>query len=641
MKKLGLVGNPNCGKSALFNTLTGSDARVGNWPGVTVERKEGLWKKENFLCIDLPGVYALSPYTPEERVAVAFILEEKPDILLQVIDSTVLERSLFLTTQLMELDIPLVLAFNMMDMAKEQGLDIDISRLSKLLGIPVVEISAITGAGQDDMARSINIAIEKGRKGETVLQRDNKTWQKIEPLVKPFLKRKQGLFLRMRWLERQEETDWEGQIAASRYAFSVFCCQEVLSQSHQKKDFTEKLDKIFLHPFFGIPIFLLCMAFIFHATFSPSFFGTGFPSLGVFLKDGATYGIDVLKDMVSNFFPQIPYWGRAFLLEGIFGGVGKAVSFLPQILCLFFWLTFLEDSGYMARVAFLLDKPMGGFGVSGRAFLPLLTGFGCSVPAMLSVRTLERQESRRITRLILPFFSCGAKLPLYVLLVGFLFPKNGGLVIFSLYVGGILIAFLWANFLNKKLFRGEGAPFIMEMPSYHLPRWNNLSRTLYRRGKEYLTKAATVILGASIIIWLSAHVTPDLHMTMDSSTSILAFLGRGLNPFFIPLGFGGGEDGWKASAAILSGVAAKEAVVSSLGVLGGVEGLFTPLSAISFMVFHLLSIPCVAAVSAYFYEEKSWKNLFFALLLWLSTAWISSFFVYHIGSLGFAFFSRL
>lgn len=327
-------------------------------------------------------------------------------------------------------------------------------------------------------------------------------------------------------------------------------------------------------------------------------------------------------------------------MEGIFGGVGKAVSFLPQILCLFFWLTFLEDSGYMARVAFLLNKPMGELGVSGRAFLPLLTGFGCSVPAMLSVRTLEREESRRITRLILPFFSCGAKLPLYILLVGLLFPKNGGLVIFSLYVGGILIAFLWAIFFKKKYCKEE-APFIMEMPSYHLPRWNNLSRTLYRRGKEYLTKAATVILGASIIIWLSAHVTPHLHMTLDSSTSILAFLGRGLKPFFLPLGFGGGEDGWKASAAILSGVAAKEAVVSSLGVLGGVEGLFTPISAISFMVFHLLSIPCVAAVSAYWYEEKSWRKLVFALLLWLSTAWISSFFVYQIGSLVFAFFSRL
>jgi ferrous iron transport protein B len=639
VKKLGLVGNPNCGKSALFNTLTGSDARVGNWPGVTVERKEGIWKKEDFLCIDLPGVYALSPYTPEERVAVQFILEEKPDILLQVVDSTVLERSLFLTTQLMELDIPLVLAFNMMDKAREQGIDIDISKLSKLLEVPIVEISAISGAGQEDMARCVNMAMEKGRKGETVLQRD-KLWQRIEPLLQPFLKRKQGLFLGMRWLEQQEELDWEGEIAAGRYAFSVLYCQQVITQRQKKRDFTEKLDKVFLHPFFGIPIFLLCMAFIFHVTFSLSFLGTGLPSLGVFLKDGATYGIEALRDVVAHFFPQMPYWGRAFLMEGIFGGVGKAVSFLPQILCLFFWLTFLEDSGYMARVAFLLNKPMGELGVSGRAFLPLLTGFGCSVPAMLSVRTLEREESRRITRLILPFFSCGAKLPLYILLVGLLFPKNGGLVIFSLYVGGILIAFLWAIFFKKKYCKEE-APFIMEMPSYHLPRWNNLSRTLYRRGKEYLTKAATVILGASIIIWLSAHVTPHLHMTLDSSTSILAFLGRGLNPFFIPLGFGGGEDGWKASAAILSGVAAKEAVVSSLGVLGGVEGLFTPISAISFMVFHLLSIPCVAAVSAYWYEEKSWRKLVFALLLWLSTAWISSFFVYQIGSLVFAFFSRL
>ncbi len=641
MKKLGLVGNPNCGKSALFNTLTGSDARVGNWPGITVERKEGIWEKEDFLCIDLPGVYSLSPYTPEERVAVQFILEEKPDILLQVIDSTVMERSLFLTTQLLELDIPLVLAFNMMDIAKQQGIFIDIRRLSELLGVPVIEISAITGAGLEEMARSINLAIEKGRRGGTVLQED-RLWPRIESLIQPFLKRNQGFFLGMRWLEQKEELDWEGEIAAARYEFSVFCCREVMTEKSETWGFTEKLDRIFLHPLFGIPIFLLCMAFIFHMTFSTSIFGTGVPSPGVFLREGAAYAIEMLRDLVMHFFQPMPFWGRAFLSEGIFGGMGKAVSFLPQILCLFFWLTFLEDSGYMARVAFLLDKPMGGLGISGRAFLPLLTGFGCSVPAMMSVRTLEREDSRRITRLILPFFSCGAKLPLYALLVGLLFPQNGGIIMFCLYGGGILVAFFWASLLKKRLFHGEEAPFIMEMPSYHLPRWNNLSRTLYRRGAEYLTKAGTVILGASIIIWLTAHVTLDLHMTGDSSFSILAFLGRGLNPLFIPLGFGCGEEGWKASAAILSGLAAKEAVVSSLGVLGGTDGIFTPLSAVSFMVFHLLSIPCVAAVSAYWYEERSGKRLFFALCLWLLTAWVISFFIYQFGSLlGFAFFGRL
>ena len=632
MKKLALIGNPNCGKSALFNTLTGSDARVGNWPGITVERKEGIWKKEGFVCIDLPGVYSLSPYTPEERVAVQFILEEKPDILLQVIDSTIMERSLFLTTQLLELDIPLVLAFNMMDIAKKQGIFIDIQRLSKLLKIPVIEISSISGAGQEEMARSLNLALQKGRRGETVLSRD-KLWSRIESLIQPFLKRNYGLFLGMRWLEQQEELGWEGEIAAARYGFSVFCCQEVMTEERMAWEFTEKLDKVFLHPILGIPIFLLCMAFIFHMTFSTSFLGTGIPSPGVFLREGAAYGIEILRNMVSHFFHPMPYWGRALVLEGIFGGMGKAVSFLPQILCLFFWLTFLEDSGYMARVAFLLDKPMRTFGVSGSAFLPLLTGFGCSVPAIMSARTLEREDSRRITRLILPFFSCGAKLPLYALLVGLLFPKNGGLVIFSLYGGGILVAFLWAWFLKKRFFHGEQAPFIMEMPPYHLPRWNNLSRTIYRRGEEYLTKVATVILGASVIIWLASHVTLDLHMTQNSSGSILAFLGRGLNPVFIPLGFGGGEEGWKASAAILSGLAAKEAVVSSLGVLGGIEGLFTPLSAVSFMSFHLLSIPCLAAVSAFWHEEKSGKRLFFALCLWLSSAWILSFFIYQLGSL--------
>ena len=632
MKKLGLIGNPNCGKSALFNVLTGSDARVGNWPGVTVERKEGIWEEGKCFCIDLPGVYSLSPYTPEERATVQFILEEKPDILLQVIDSTVLERSLFLTTQLLELEMPMILALNMVDIAKKQGTTIDIEKLSAILGIPVVEISAITGEGKGELARRIHMAQEKGHRGKTIIQQD-KLWQKINPLIQPFFSQTQGLFRGMRWLESQEKFDWEGEIATVRYGFSVTCCNEVISEKIAMSNPTEKLDKVFLHPLLGIPIFCVCMALVFHMTFSVSFLGTGIPSPGVFFRQGAEHGMEMIRDMVMRFFSQMPYWGRAFLSEGIFGGMGKAVSFLPQILCLFFWLTFLEDSGYMARVAFLLDKPMRKLGISGRAFLPLLTGFGCSVPAMMSVRTLEWEKSRRITRFIIPFFSCGAKLPLYALLVALLFPQKGGLVIFCLYCSGILIAVLWASILKKRFYCGHEAPFIMEMPSYHFPRWNNIMRTLGRRGEEYLTKAATVILGASIIIWLASHVTLDFQMTDNSSTSILALVGRGISPFFTPLGFGGGEEGWKASAAILSGFAAKEAVVSSLGVLGGMENMFTPLSALSFMVFHLLSIPCIAAVSAFLCEEKKLKNLFFALCCWLLTAWVTSFLLYQFGRL--------
>ncbi|WP_304509120.1 ferrous iron transport protein B [Anaerotignum sp.] len=632
MKKLGLIGNPNSGKSALFNTLTGSDARVGNWPGVTVERKEGIWEKGAFLCIDLPGVYSLSPYTPEERATAGFILDEKPDILLQVIDTTALERSLFLTTQLLELDIPLVIGLNMVDVAKKQGIFVDATRLSEILEIPVVEISSITGEGSGNLAKSLHKTLEKGRRGETVISQD-KIWARIQPLMQPFFQGTQGLFCGMRWLEQQEKFDWEGEIAAARYEFSVFCCQEVVLQRFKKETPTEKLDKLFLHPLLGIPIFFICMALIFHMTFSLSFLGTGIPSPGVFFRDGAEYGVKLLGDVTMSFFPQMPYWGRIFFMDGIFGGMGKAISYLPQILCLFFWLVFLEDSGYMARVAFLLDRPMRKLGISGRAFLPLLTGFGCSVPAMMSVRTLERESSRKITRLIIPFFSCGAKLPLYALLVGLLFPENGGLIMFCLYCSGIFIAVFWAIFLRKRCFSGQEASFIMEMPPYHLPRWNNIMRTLGRRGKEYLSKAATVILGASVIIWLVSHITLDFQMTNDSSLSILAWIGQGLTPFFIPLGFGSGACGWKASAAILTGLAAKEAVVSAITVLGGPEEMFTRASAISFMVFHLLSIPCVAAVSAFWCEEKKGKTLFFALCLWLSTAWIVSFLVYQIGRL--------
>jgi len=641
VNKLGLVGNPNCGKSALFNALTGSDARVGNWPGVTVERKEGVWETGEYFCIDLPGVYSLSPYTPEERATVQYILEEEPDILLQVVDSTVLERSLFLTTQLLELDIPMVLALNMMDIAQRQGVFIDTDKLSEILGIPVVVISAISGEGKGELAKNLHMALQKGRKGYTVLQGD-KLWAKMKPLIQRDLNEIQGLFTGIRWLENEEKFDWEGEIASARYGFSVSCCHNVITSKAAKASPTEKLDKVFLHPVWGIPLFFGCMALVFHMTFSVSFLGTGIPSPGVFFRQGAEYGMEMLRDIVIRFFPQMPYWGRALLSEGIFGGMGKAVSYLPQILCLFFWLTFLEDSGYMARAAFLLDKPMRKLGISGRAFLPLLTGFGCSVPAMMSVRTLEQEKSRRITRLIIPFFSCGAKLPLYALLVGLLFPQMGGTVIFSLYCGGILIAIFWALVLEKRFYRGQEAPFIMEMPPYHLPRWNNLMRTLGRRGEEYLTKAATVILSASIIIWLASHVTVDFQMTEYSSESILAYIGRGISPIFAPLGFGGGENGWKASAAILSGFAAKEAVVSSLGVLGGAEGIFTPISAISFMVFHLLSIPCMAAVSAFWCEEKNGRNLLFALCLWFFTAWVTAFLVYQISRfVGIAFFNFL
>lgn len=638
---MGLVGNPNCGKSALFNVLTNSDARVGNWPGVTVERKEGIWELGQYLCIDLPGVYSLSPYTPEERATVQFILKEKPDILLQVIDGSILERSLFLTTQLLELDIPMVIALNMVDIAKKQGIYIDSKKLSEILGVPVVEVSAITGNGTGDLAKNLHMALQKGHKGKTILQQD-KLWEKIQFLVHPFLEQAQGLFCGMRWLEGQEGYDWEGEIASVRFKFCVSCCNNVVSEKKVEGNTTETLDKIFLHPLLGIPTFIGLMAIVFHMTFSVSFLGTGIPSPGVFLRQGAEHGMEMLRDIIMAFFPQMPHWGREFLSEGIFGGMGKAVSFLPQILCLFFWLTILEDSGYMARAAFLLDKPMRKLGISGRAFLPLLTGFGCSVPAMMSVRTLEWEKSRRITRLIIPFFSCGAKLPLYALLIGMLFPKNGGLVIFCIYFTGILVAIFWATLLQKRIYGGEEAPFIMEIPQYHLPRWSNLMRTLGRRGEEYLSKAATVILGASTIIWLASHITLDFQMTEYSSESILAFVGRGLSPLFIPLGFGAGEEGWKASAAILSGFAAKEAVVSCIGVLGGAEGLFTPLSAISFMIFHLLSIPCVAAVSAFWCEERNAKNLAFALCIWLCTAWITSFFVYRVGRLlGIAFFNLL
>lgn len=625
MKTIALVGNPNCGKSALFNRLTDGDAAVGNWPGVTVERKEGFGNAGELRWVDLPGVYALSPYTPEEGVTRRFLLEDAPDLIVNLADASSPERSLYLTLQLLEMDIPILLVWNMEDIAAGQGIVIDKPALARLLGVPVLGVSALSGEGTEELLQAAGQAMRKGRRGRIAWSR--------EALPKELKERtaeleRQGerhcLFRAVEMLER-EGKGYTAAYAEKRYAYIDICMKKAVRGEIQPEP--PAGDRLFLHPVLGLVLFFLTICFIFHVTFGASFFGSGLPSPGVFLRRSAERGLEMLSAVL--FRRMEPCFFREFLMEGIFGGIGTALSFLPQILCLFLCMELLEDSGCMARAAFLLDAPMRRLGLTGRALLPALTGFGCSVPAFLSVRTLETERARKIARFLIPFFSCGAKLPLYGLLAAAFFPERAEWVVAGLYLFGVLMAVCAGLFLNKAMANREEQPFVMEMPPYRLPRWRNLRRSLSRRCGEYLEKAATVILAASAAVWLLSRVTPEFTLT-DGAGSILERGGRLLSPLFAPLGFGQGEEGWKAVAALLSGLLAKEAAVSALGTLGGAAGLFTPESALSFLVFYLLYPPCAAAMAAYWSEEPSRAWRLCAPAAWLAIAWFAGAAVYRL-----------
>lgn len=629
MKTIALVGNPNCGKSALFNCLTGGDAAVGNWPGVTVERKEGFSSgRDGLRWVDLPGVYALAPYTPEERVTRRFLLEETPDIVVNLADAASPERSLYLTLQLLEMDVPVLLAWNMEDAAERQGITIDKDKLAGMLGIPVVGVSALTGEGIPEMLQAAEKAMRQGRQGRIAWSRKTLP-ETLREMAGEMERqgRRHSLFLAAERLER--EGGWQEEAAEERYGYIGRILERAV-QSREEEACAPFLDRLLLHPVWGIPVFFLAMFLVFHLTFGASFLGSGLPAPGVFLRMSAERGLEMLAAVLLG--GMQPCFFREFLSEGIFGGIGTALSFLPQMLCLFFCMDILEDSGCMARAAFLLDAPMRRMGLSGRALLPALTGFGCSVPAILSVRTLETERSRKIMRFLLPFFSCGAKLPLYGLLSAAFFPRYADWVVAGLYGFGILAAVCSGALLHKIMGQGDGQPFVMEMPAYRLPRWKNLRRSMNRRCGDYLGKAATVILTASAAVWLLSRVTPAFTLA-EGEESILEWGGRMLAPLFVPLGFGG-KDGWKAVAALLSGLLAKEAAVSALAALGGAASIFTPASALSFLLFYLLYPPCAAATAVYWSEEPSRRWRICAPAAWLGAAWAA-------GALAYQFFSGI
>ena len=661
-----LAGNQNCGKTTLFNALTGSNQHVGNFPGVTVDQKAGVIKGTDHQVVDLPGIYSIRPYTQEEIVTRDFILKSRPDAIINIVDATNIERNLYLTLQLLTLQVPTVIALNMMDELVGNGGSVDVQKMSEAIGVPVVPISAAKNQGitelvdtlidtasrrvtpkvQDfcpegpvhrcihavchiieDHAQRINIArrfcamklIEGEQDFFDALELSQNEKELIEHTV----------------IEMEHETglDRNAALADMRYNFIEKVCGECVVKAKESREHRRsmQIDKVLTHRIFAIPLFIAIMGLVFFLTFNV---------VGAFLSDVMSYAIDgltLLADRALTAYGINPVV-HSLVIDGIFAGVGSVVSFLPLIVTLFFFLSILEDSGYMARVAFVMDKLLRKIGLSGRSFVPMLVGFGCSVPAIMATRTLSSNRDRKMTILLTPFMSCSAKIPIYTLFAAAFFPGHELLVMLALYFGGILVGILVALVLKNTAFKGNPVPFVMELPNYRFPSAKSVVLLMWEKAKDFLTRAFTVIFMATVIIWFMQTFDTRLNVVENSASSILAALGRLVSPIFAPLGFGD----WRMVTALVSGFTAKEAVVSTFGVILGVSteqlgaalhSLFTTASAASFLAFCLLYTPCVAAVSTIKTELKSgWKTvgIVFAQCM---VAWLAAFVVYHVGLL--------
>lgn len=671
--RIALAGNPNCGKTTLFNALTGSNQYVGNWPGVTVEKKEGTAHlgDKALTVVDLPGIYSLSPYSMEEIVARDFIIGEAPDCVIDIVDATNLERNLYLTVQLLELERPTVLALNFMDEVEKRGDRIDVPRLSKELGIPVVPITARTGEGLEQLLHTAHRQMHLGftvepddlyddythdihhRMGELIHDYAYAAnlpahWASIKLLegdevVQQALHLPANVQQQLNAIVAEYENssdlgDRETLIADSRYQYieKVVSASVTRGQQPGTLTLTEKIDKVVTHRFFAIPLFLCTMLVMFIITFGP---------FGSWLSDLVGEGIGLFGAWLGTALTNlgVSYVLVSLICDGIIAGVGGVLTFLPQIALLFLFLSFLEDSGYMSRAAFIMDRLLRRFGLSGKAFIPMLMGFGCSVPAIMGARTMENEKDRRMTILLVPFMSCSAKLPVYGLISAAFFGPWAGLVVFGLYVIGMAVGILSGLFFKKSLFVGEPAPFVLELPPYRLPSLGNMLTHVWQKVKGFLIKAGTLILLMSVILWLLQSFDFSLHMVEDASQSMLGALGGFIAPIFAPLGFGH----WQAAVALLTGLIAKEMVVSSLSMFYGFSLTaassqvaaamvgFTPLSAFSMLVFILLYVPCVAAVSTLFKELGSPKWAWFSIFWQLGCAYVVSLLVYQLGALFF------
>lgn len=657
-----LAGNPNCGKTTLFNQLTGSKQYVGNWPGVTVEKKSG--KVRNSLgrdieVVDLPGIYSLSPYTPEEIVTRNCLLNDDPDVIIDIIDATNLERNLYLTTQLAELARPIVIALNMCDLLEKNGDKIDIPFLEKQLGIPIVPISASKNTGIDKLVEKVVQLYDNGkyvpvkniysyevdrilREIEDALEgiKQHSYHRKRWTAVKLFEgdkvtwnhynftdKQKAHINLHVDEIHTSKNVDREMIIADERYKYICSITQKAVTRKRPADylSVSDKIDKVVTNRFFALPFFLIVMLMVFAVTF-------GAP--GTLLRDGATYLItDLLGGGLQSFLVSVnaSEWAQSLVIDGIIAGVGSVISFLPQIMLLFTLLSLLEDSGYMSRAAFIMDKLLRYIGLSGRAFVPMLMGFGCTVPAVLATRTLENQKDKRLTILITPFMSCSAKMPVYLLFISYFFPDCGPLVIFGIYILGMVVGVLTALLFKSTILKGKNAPFVMELPPYRMPSPKSLWLHVWDRLKDFLVRAGTVLLGASILIWFLQSFNFSMQM-VSPDESMLASIGKFIAPVFSICGFGD----WRASVSLVTGIAAKESVASTLAVLypgASLTSAFSPLSAFSFLVFVLLYTPCVAALSAIRKEMGSAKWTAVTIVYQIFVAWLASALVYQFGTL--------
>ncbi len=678
--KFALAGNPNCGKTTMFNALTGANQYVGNWPGVTVEKKEGKIKgnkEDNITVVDLPGIYSLSPYTLEEVVSRDFLLNEDPDVILDIVDATNIERNLYLTTQLIETGVPVVIALNMADLIAKRGLKIDIKRLSMVLGCPIIETSALKGKGLKEL---INEAVKVAKKSEHALpgaifdEKIEAAINEVTPLLSNRIAANKKRWYAVKVLENDEKVmkqitldsqanekvaalrtslekefddDMESVVTDGRYTYIQKLISTTVEKPKEKLTLSDKIDKIVTNRFLGIPIFLVIMYIVYHISVT---------TVGTFVTDWTNdVFVVAIQDAVAGFLSSIGASGllSAVIVDGIIGGVGAVIGFAPQMAILFLFLSILEDCGYMVRIAFVMDRVFRYFGLSGKSFIPLLIGSGCGVPAIMASKTIEQDNDRRLTIMTATFIPCGAKLPVIALLGGVMAGKvagwkAGGFIAPAMYFMGIVAVLVAAIILKKtKPFSGKPAPFVMELPQYHIPSVKTVLLHVWERLKAFLIKAGTILVVACIVIWFLSTFgfeSGSFGIVKDAGNSLIAVIGGFIAPIFAPLGF----DNWQAVASSLTGFSAKEAIVSTMGVLanvagdtedainvaGGVAKWFpTAMAALSFLIFNLLDSPCLAAISTMANELNDRKWFWFAILFQNIFAYAVSLMVYQIGSL--------
>ena len=662
-----LVGNQNCGKTTLFNCLTGSNQHVGNFPGVTVDQKIGdIRGTKNASVVDLPGIYSIRPYTNEEIVTRDFIINEKPDGIINIVDATNIERNLYLSLQLLEMHIPMVIALNMMDEVRNNGGTIDISKMSEMLGVPVIPISAVKNEGTSDVVeKALEVATKKmypkihdfcpsgavhrcvhavthqiedhaekigvaPRFCATKTIEGDKTIIDTLELDKNELELIEHSIVEM---EREHGMDRNAALADMRYNFIDGVCSATVVKCKESIEHKRsvKIDNILTNKYLAIPLFIGIMCLVFYLTFG---------LIGTALSDLLSMGIQALTGLVDR---GLTAYGinpvvQSLIVDGIFAGVGSVLSFLPIIVVLFFFLSVLEDTGYMARVAFVMDKLLRKIGLSGRSFVPMLIGFGCSVPAVMASRTLASERDRKMTIMLIPYMSCSAKIPIYAVFAAAFFPQHSALVMIGLYFIGMLIGVLVALLLKSTLFRGKPIPFVMELPNYRIPSFKSVVLLMWEKARDFLQRAFSVIFVATIIIWFLQTFDLKLNVVADSANSLLALIGKLISPIFAPLGF----KSWEITTSLIAGFSAKEAVVSTLGVLTktgvsdlgvGLAAMFTPLSAVSFLIFTLLYTPCVAAVAAIRRELNSTAKTLGVIVAQCGVAWLAAFAVFQIGSI--------